>query len=43
MPMEIHGTCLGNSPRNINKEEKLTFWKHRERMLKQREQRMEDP
>jgi hypothetical protein len=37
MPMERHGTCLGNAPRKKNKEEKLTFQKHKERMLKQRE------
>jgi hypothetical protein len=44
MPMERHGTCLGNVPRKRNKEEvKLTFQKHREGMLKQKEKRMEYP
>jgi hypothetical protein len=37
MHVEIQGTCLGNVPRKINKEEvKLTFRKHREGMLKQK-------
>jgi hypothetical protein len=44
MPVERHGTCLGNFSRKINKEEvKLTFQKNREEMLKQKEQRMGDP
>jgi hypothetical protein len=41
MPVERHGTCLGNVPRKVNKEEvRLTFQKYREGMLKQR---MKDP
>jgi hypothetical protein len=36
-------TCLGNVPRRRRKEEKLTFQKHSEEMLKQKEQRMEHP
>jgi hypothetical protein len=44
MPMERKGTCLGNALRKRKKEEvKLTFKKHKEDMLKQKEQRMEDP
>jgi hypothetical protein len=44
MPVERQGTCLGNVLRKINKEEvKLTFQKHKEEMLKQKEHRMEDP
>jgi hypothetical protein len=44
MPVERHDRCLGNGPRKIKKEEvKLTFQKHREGMLKQKEHRMEDP
>jgi hypothetical protein len=44
MPVEIQGTCLRNAPRKRKKGEvKLTFEKHREGMLKQKEQRMEDP
>ena len=44
MPVERHGTCLGNVSRKIKKEEvKLTFQNNREGMLKQKEQRMEDP
>jgi hypothetical protein len=44
MPVERHGTCLGNFPRKRNKEEvKLTFQKNIEEMLKQKEQRMGDP
>jgi hypothetical protein len=44
MLVESQGTCLGNVPRKGNKEEvKLTFQKHKEGMLKQKEQRMEYP
>jgi hypothetical protein len=44
MPMERQDTCLGNVSRKIKKEEvKLTFQKHKEEMLKHKEQRMEDP
>jgi hypothetical protein len=44
MHVERQGTYLGNIPRKINKEEvRLTFQKHGEEMLKQKEQRMEDP
>jgi hypothetical protein len=44
MPMERQGTCLGNVSRKIKKEEvNFTFQKHREGMLKKKEQRMEDP
>jgi hypothetical protein len=44
MPVERQDTCLGNAPRKRRKEEvKLTFQKHNEEMLKQKEQRMEDP
>jgi hypothetical protein len=32
-----------NAPRKIKKEEKLTFRKHKEGMLKQKEKRMEHP
>ena len=42
MPVERHGTCLGNVPRKRKKEEvKLTFQKHKEGMLKKKEHRME--
>jgi hypothetical protein len=44
MPMERHDTCLRNVPIKIKKEEvRLTFQKPIEDMLKQKEQRMEDP
>jgi hypothetical protein len=43
MPVERQDTCLGNAPRRRRKEEKLTFQKPSEEMLKQREQRMEHP
>jgi hypothetical protein len=44
MPMERQGTFLGTVMRKRNKEEvKLTSQKHNEEMLKQKEQRMEDP
>ena len=44
IPMENQGTSLGNVPREIKKEKvNLTFRKHREGMLKQKEQRMEHP
>jgi hypothetical protein len=36
-PVERQGTCLGNASRKRKEEEKLTFRKHIERMLKQRE------
>jgi hypothetical protein len=42
--MERQGTCIGNSPKKIKKEEvNLTFQKHREEMLKRKEQRMGGP
>jgi hypothetical protein len=41
--MERQDTCLGNVPRRRRKEENLTFQKHDEEMLKQKEQRMEHP
>jgi hypothetical protein len=43
MPMERQDTCLGNIPRRGRKEEKLTFQKHNEDILRQKEQRMEHP
>jgi hypothetical protein len=45
MSVARQGTCLGNVPRGrTNKKEvKLTFQKHKEGMLKQKEQRMEHP
>jgi hypothetical protein len=43
MHVERQGTCLWNSLRKRNKEEKLTFQKHKEVMLKKKEQRMEHP
>jgi hypothetical protein len=43
MHVERQGTCLGNAPRKRKKEEKLTFQKHKEEMLKKKEQRMEHP
>jgi hypothetical protein len=44
MHVERQDTCLGNVPRKRNKEEaKLSFQKHTEDMLKQKEQRMEYP
>jgi hypothetical protein len=44
MPVERQDTCLGNVPRKRIKEEvKITFQNHREEMLKQKEQGMEDP
>ena len=43
MPVERQGTCLGNAQRKQKKEEMLTFHKHREELLKKKEQRMEDP
>ena len=43
MHVERHGTCIGSVPRKIKEEEKLTFQNHREGMLKEKEQRMEDP
>jgi hypothetical protein len=44
MHVERQGTCLGNDSRKRKKDEvKLTFQKHREGMLKQKEKRMEHP
>jgi hypothetical protein len=43
MPVERQGTCLGNALRKRKKEEKLTFHKNKEGMLKQKEKRMEHP
>jgi hypothetical protein len=43
MPMERQDTCLGNTPRKRKKEDKLTFQKHKEGILNQKEQRMEHP
>jgi hypothetical protein len=43
MHVEIQGTCLGNALRKRKKEDNPTFRKHKERMLKQREKRMEHP
>jgi hypothetical protein len=40
--VERQDISLGNVSREIKKEKvKLTFWKHREEMLKHKEQRME--
>jgi hypothetical protein len=36
MPVERHGTCLGNVPRERKKEVKLTFQKRKSEMLKQK-------
>jgi hypothetical protein len=44
MLVERQDTFLGNASKKRNEEEvKLTFQKHIEDMLKQKEQRMEDP
>jgi hypothetical protein len=41
MPVERQETCLGNASRERKKAEvKLTFRKHRSRMLKQKVQKM---
>jgi hypothetical protein len=43
MPLEKHDTCLGNAPRERKKKEvKLTFQKHRSRMLRKKEHKMGD-
>jgi hypothetical protein len=42
MPVEKQGICLGIVPRG-RKEVKITFWKHRDEMLRQKVQRMGNP
>jgi hypothetical protein len=45
MPVERHDICLGSvlRGRKIQKEEKLTFMKHRGGMLRQKMLKMESP
>jgi hypothetical protein len=43
MPVGKHGTFLGNSLRERKNEAKITFWKHRSEMLRQKVKRMGNP
>jgi hypothetical protein len=43
MYVEIWDICIGNAPRKRNKEEKLTFMRHRKEMLRQKLLKMEYP
>jgi hypothetical protein len=44
MLVERQDTCLGNSPRERNKDQvKLTFWKLRSIMLKKKVKKMGNP